>query len=298
MKIIKKRIRNADNYLAGINDGDQFYVAFTDATAVNLITSAGFPIPLAEGMSILPAIMGSISRYNANGKFTIHRDRVKETVTREAIIKDWRGNYHTVDIPYQRYPRTSVPAPESELFVAKAQNGELIITSDLLTKEAGSIEYVTHVINLFLELFRECDTLGADFIPVFNVSVTRLNWSLLPQGNYPWHVLSQNIQPLVGNLNPNRRRIIEQRLETISNYNPNFVAVGNAGFRGYVVFGFENRDFFILESIHPDNATYVFGTEWEALSVMTKEQIINQNLFRERIIHKQGWIINIGKLFR
>jgi len=48
MNIIKNRIRNADNYLAGINDGHQFYVALTDTMAVNSITRAGFPIPLAQ----------------------------------------------------------------------------------------------------------------------------------------------------------------------------------------------------------------------------------------------------------
>ncbi len=127
MKIIKRRIRSAENYLIGINDGEDFHVAFTDITAIDLIRNAGFPNPLIEGISILPAVRGPVSRFNANGRFIIHRDQPKQTVTREAVIKDWRGNYHTVDIPYQRYPRTPVPAPEEELFVVNAQNGELII---------------------------------------------------------------------------------------------------------------------------------------------------------------------------
>lgn len=30
MKIIKKRVRNIENYLVNIREGEEFYIAFTD----------------------------------------------------------------------------------------------------------------------------------------------------------------------------------------------------------------------------------------------------------------------------
>lgn len=297
MKITKQRIRNLGNHLVGINNNDDFYIALTDLSNTNRIQQVGFSNQLNIGEQILPSILGSKSRFNANGGFIIHRDQPKQTVYRQADIKDWRGNYHTVDIPYKRYPRTPIPAPELELTIVNGANNQKIIRSPQFTKGVTPENEMIHAINLFLELFSECDTLQTNLVPVFNVPVTRLNWDMLPPGNYPWNVLQNNVQRAIGNVRPNRRRIIERRLETISNHNPNFVAVGNAGFRGYIVFGFPNKNFFILESIHQGNATYVFGQNWQQLSRLSKEQILNQNLQQQRIIHSQGWANQVNNLF-
>ncbi|WP_323787898.1 hypothetical protein [Psychroserpens sp.] len=297
MKITKQRIRNLGNYLAGLNNNDDFYIALTDLSDTNRLQQVGFSPQINVGEQILPSILGSKSRFNANGGFIIHRDQPKQTVYRQADIKDWHGNYHTVDIPYKRYPRTSIPAPELELTVVNGGNNQKIIRSPQFTKGVTSDDEIIQAINLFLELFSECDTLHANLVPVFNVPVTILNWDMLPPGSYPWNILQNNVQRAIGNVQPNRRRIIERRLETISNHNPNFVAVGNAGFRGYIVFGFPNKNFFILESIHQGNATYVFGQNWQQLSQLTKEQILNQSLQQQRIIHRQGWINQINNLF-
>ncbi|MCB0747555.1 MAG: hypothetical protein KDC90_08830 [Ignavibacteriae bacterium] len=297
MKINKKRILNIGSYLAGINSNDDFYIALTDLTNINRITQIGFSNQLNIGEQILPSIVGSKSRFNANGGNTIHKNLPKETVYRQAEIQDWRGNYHTVDIPYQRYQRTPIPAPSMELTVVSGANNQKIIRSPRFIKDVTADSTIVHAINLFLELFSECDTLQANLLPAFNVPITRLNWELLPPGNYPWNVLRNNVQRAIGNVGVNRRRIIESRLETISNHNPDFVAVGNAGFRGYIVFGFPNKTFYILESIHQGNATYIFGQNWQQLSQLTKEQILNQNLHQQRIIHRDGWVIHINNLF-
>ncbi|WP_157812190.1 hypothetical protein [Polaribacter sp. ALD11] len=297
MKITKKRIRTLGNYLVGLNNNDDFYITLTNLNNTNRIQQIGFTNNINLGEQILPTIVGTKSRFNANGGFIIHRNQPKQTVYRQAEIKDWRGNYHTVDIPYKRYPRTPIPAPSIELTVVNGANNLKIIRSPLLTKGVSADNEIIHIINLFLELFGECDTFQANLVPVFNVPVTRLNWNMLPQGNYPWNILRNNVQRVIGNVGVNRRRIIERRLETISNHNPNFVAVGSAGFSGYIVFGFPNKNFFILESIHQGNATYVFGQNWQQLSHLTKEQILNQNLHQQRIIHIQGWNNNIDNLF-
>lgn len=297
MKITKRRIRTLKNYLIGIKEDEDFYIALTDLTLTKKICDAGFTTELNVGEQILPSIKGPKSRFNANGGYNINRKLPKETLYRQTEIKDWRGNYHTVSIPYKRYPRTIIEAPEVELLVVENDSGEKIIRSPKLNRKDNSEKEIIHVINLFLELFSECDTLQTSLLPIFNVSVTRLNWNLLPQGKYPWEKLKDNVTQIIGNVRPMKRRIIERRLETISENNPNFVAVGNAGFKGYVVFGFEDKDFYILESINQNHATYVFGENWEKLSQLSKGEILNNNLHEKRIIHTKDWIKIIKNLF-
>lgn len=297
MKIIRRRIKTVGNYLIGLNNNDTFYIALTNLIDINRIHRAGFTNQLNVGEQVLPSVIGRISNFNANGGNTIHKNMIKETVYRQADIIDWRGNYHTVDIPYKRYPRTPILAPEIELVVITGANNQKMIRSPLLTKGVTFDSTITHIINLFLELFGECDTVQSNLLPVFNVPITRLNWSLLPPGNYPWSILRNNVQQAIGNVGANRRHLIESRIELISNQNPNFVAVGNAGFRGYMVFGFQNKNFFILESLNRGNATYVFGQNWQQISQLTKEQILNQNLHLNRFVHSASWINQINELF-
>jgi hypothetical protein len=45
----------------------------------------------------------------------------------------------------------------------------------------------------------------------------------------------------------------------------------------------------VVESAHYGNATYIFGEDWARLSQMTKAEIIEGGLHRERIIHREGW---------
>lgn len=299
MKIEKRRIRTLGHYLAGIKDGESFFIAIPieDVRDVRQISKIGFTNHLNFGEQVLPRVVGTVSSYNANGSFLKHRNLPKETVIRQAEIKDWHGHYHLVDIPYQRYPRTKLAAPEIELTIVEGIAGGKLIRAPRLVKGQSQEALIIHVINLFLEFFGVCQTLRVDLIPVLNVPVTRLNWDLLPPGRYPWGELKRNVQSVIGREKESIRRVIERRLELISSHEPSFVAVGNAGFAGYIVFGFEGKPFYILESMHEGNATYVFGQNWQELSQMTKETILNEDLHLHRFIHRTGWGDAIDGLF-
>ena len=296
MRIAQKRIINPVNFLTDLQEGQSFYVTITDpASFQNRLQRIDFT-NISIGNQLLPTIIGPITRFNANGGILRRRDLPMETVYRELDVKDWHGNYHTVYVPYKRYVRSPIPAPSIELLVREGINNNPIITSPLLTKRPNSMSIIKHIINLFLEIFGECEILHENLIPTFNVPITRLNWKILPQGRYPWNVFKNNIQPIISNLRENRKRIINRRLEKITSFNPNFVAVGTAGFKGYMIFGFENKDFFILESIYTGNATYVLGENWEEISKLSKDEILNQDLHQERIIHYQNWESEIDRI--
>jgi hypothetical protein len=44
-----------------------------------------------------------------------------------------------------------------------------------------------------------------------------------------------------------------------------------------------------MENVLYGNATYIFENEWEQFSRMTKAEIINNNLQKERFVHRNGW---------
>jgi hypothetical protein len=75
------------------------------------------------------------------------------------------------------------------------------------------------------------------------------------------------------------------------------MAIGNGGFVGYVVFGFEDTGIYILESAYINNATYVFDEGWEAFSQLTKAKILTQGVHHARIIHNKHWYRSIKSLF-
>ena len=84
--------------------------------------------------------------------------------------------------------------------------------------------------------------------------------------------------------------------ESIYARNPDFVAYGRSGFRGYAVFGFTSRNLYILESAVPNNATYVLQNDWESISQLSKAEILSQELHRARIIHSTNWQKNFDEI--
>ena len=105
----------------------------------------------------------------------------------------------------------------------------------------------------------------------------------------PWQRLRTHVDPFVEREPPGNRPVIRARLQRINGYEPEFAAVGRAGFDGYVIFGFPEKNLYVLESVHPDNATYVFEQNWERLSQLSKAEILDRDLQKDRLIHREGW---------
>jgi hypothetical protein len=119
----------------------------------------------------------------------------------------------------------------------------------------------------------------------------------LPKGKYPWDISKSILSDVVNISSDWDKKVIEDRFKTISSYVPDFMAIGNGGFVGYVVFGFEDTGIYILESAYINNATYVFDEGWEAFSQLTKAKILTQGVHHARIIHNKHWYRSIKSLF-
>lgn len=299
MNIKKRRIRNLQPYLRLIPENEDFYIGLSNFNEnLERIQEIGFTDNLLVNEQILPKSIGPISEYNSEGKNNILKDQEKEQYVqiREWSWDDWGGNTHTkiVYIPRERYPREFLPPPSSELKITELENNKLLV-SECLNRNNGE-DKILHIINLFLEIFGECDILTNELIPPISQNTVRLNWKLLPPGEYPWERVRDEVTDIIERQPRGNQPVANYRLETITEHTPNFVAIGNGGFNDYLVFGFPEKDIFILESIRTGNATYVFDQNWEELSQLSKKEILDNELQQERIIHREDWENNINAL--
>lgn len=274
---------------------------------IALAIQCGFSNELREGEKVLPAKIGPISKKNAEGFDIIHRDQEKETCYRtiEWTWRQWIGRGETEevtdfrDVPYQRYPRTFIPPYSIELQILKKDNKKYIVSEKI---EYNHIihDYLKHGINLFLELFHQCYIVDNDFTNnELRTNIIKLNWKILPQGEYPWEIRYEQIKPFIEKASKRNQPIIEYRLKKINGYRPDFVAIGVNGFSGYMVYGFSSRSIYIFESTLINNATYVFDQRWKDISQLTKKDILTAELQKDRIIHRvDSWDMNIDQLFK
>jgi hypothetical protein len=308
MIIIGRRIRSLEKHFASVKKHAHIMIGITDLTRFkSKLHRIGFSTVVNAGEAILPPLdFGPVSSFNADGKHIIHRDRPKETCYRmiDWHWQEWRGRHDRVerskmvDVPYKRYPRTFIPPPSVELTIAVAATGDTILVTNPVAFTRANTEMILHRINLLLEIFGESSVLTDDLRHIFCGPLRRLNWHVLPPGKMPWKRLQTHVNPIISEAPVGNQAIISDRLETVNGHGPDFVAIGRAGFKGYVVFGFPKKDMYELESIYHGNATYVFNDNWEKLSQMTKAEILDQNLQRDRIIHRVSWYTKIGRLLR
>lgn len=303
MLIKKRRIRNLKANLPIGQQGDTIVFAIRDIDQfAGTLKQLGFTKDLDTGETVLPAPQGSISQYNAEGKYIKHKDQPKETAYRQAewTWTEWHGRDQVeqsdiVDVPYKRYPRTFLPPPSVELTIVVDRQGRRLVTSPPY-RYGEDDEGMVHTINLFLELFGQCHVLTSGLDEIIPANIRHLNWRILPPGRRPWDELRNQVEEIIKRQPRGNQPVIMKRIETINNYGPDFVAIGQAGFSGYLIFGFPTHTLYILESTQVNNATYVFAEDWEELSKKTKAEVLNHDLQEDRIIHQKEWFARMRNL--
>lgn len=300
MIINQKRIMNVSK-LKGLEPGKQIRVVIKNPE-LDKLKKIGFGDELAIGQCILPRIIGPSSRVNANGKYIINRDLKKEKCYRmiEWTYKQFAGRdeFNEVTdsacVPYFRYQRTIIP-PHALEFNIDEDKGVQILTSQEF-KFGIDDEKIIIAVNVLLECFGYCEVLSDDFSSAIKGDIIRLNWKILPKGKVTWETQRERIEPFLSKAKGNNRKVIDKRLETINSKSPDFTAIGEGGFSGYIVHGFSEKDFYVLESVEVNNATYVLSKNWEEISKMTKAEILKNELHEFRVIHSPGWYENIRRI--
>jgi hypothetical protein len=245
---------------------------------------------------MLPPIVGSVSKFNAEGKDI--PDKTKKKITkyhdRFWTRQQWAGRGKTketsgiVSIPYKTWQKDNIQAPSVEITISKKEDGLIYVTTPVVSSDNQEIS--KHTINLMLELFGYCDLLSEDGAPVVTTTRT-LNWQILPPGERPWNEQKKLLAPLFNQIKSNQiRPVIDERLEDINNLKPDFTALGSHGYQGYVVFGFKKKNIYVLESAIYGNAIYILNDDWKELSQRPKADILNSGRYVARITHKKDKI--------
>ncbi|WP_371375289.1 hypothetical protein [Sporomusa aerivorans] len=296
MIISGKRIQNVDKYLSEFQEGENFYVGLPDARIYyDELTKYSVLDDLSGTLSFLPRPLKRITDFNANGRWFPEKSLPMEdrTFESEYHIVDWHGTDHYGTRYYTRkcYQRRFITPPEIELTYS---NGLLI--SPLLVYSQDNKNLIKHIINMYLEMFGNCEILAENCTPRTRIRRERLSWTVLPTGEYPWETARSHLDNII-NFIPNKHKIIiTKRHEAITQNLPNFMAIGDQGFWGYVIYGFTTKGLFVFESNQPNNATYVFRGNWREASQLTKAEILCGQLHEARIIHNENWNLNINQI--
>lgn len=306
MLLKKKRIRSIKNNIPFLKQGQKLCVGINLSEGLDKkIKKIGFNGG-EIGISVLPSIFGPISSFNAEGKYIKNKKLPKETAYREVEWhwKQWRGKgeteeqSRTVYVPYERYQREFILPPSIELSILSKTDGTKIIASPIIEYSDKDEKALVHIINLVLEIFGECQIFSDNLEEIIKTPLVRLNWKILPKGKMPWGRLKEEVSPILRGAGSGKRAVVENRLEIVNSHGSTFCAIGEAGFLGYVVFGFPDKNLYLMESSFYGNATYVFGDNWEKLSQKTKGEILQESSQKDRIIHQKGWEEKIDELLR
>lgn len=291
-----KSIKNVEKYLKKLFEGERFYIAIRSVEAYSQeLLRYGLDVrTLNNGESFLPRPIKNSTKYNSNGRIVVDKSvKEKREIERKYHNIDWHGNHHYGTYYQTRlcYKRNIIKPLEIELTYL---NGDLL--SPIIENYKKNQDIIKHIINMFLEIFGQCELLTEDFNTREAPRVRRLAWTVLPKGEYPWNEAKEHLNVVLDSIPNKYKTIINRRHEIISNEVPDFMAIGDQGFYGYVIYGFTKKDLYIFESNQPDNATYIFKGNWEDASNLTKSEILNSNLCELRLIHNRNWPNEIHKL--
>lgn len=295
----KGRLRSVRRYLGVIGEGREFIVCHPIKGEQEWVRVINHHEDPKVGDHFLPRAVGPRSRRNAYGHDTPLRSEPKRE--REypyySTWKDFQGRpVSGMKLGRRKgFPKEHHDAPGERLSVAQFQDG-LFLCSRSLLNDGKTDESALLLVNVFLELFGECELRQDNGEPFELPLVHRLDWERIPKGEYSWKKVERSFQEITRDLTDNARAIASHRFRVINSFGPTSFDWGKGGFLGYSIFGFEELGLYVFESHLLDNATYVFEGDPEAVLRLTKSKILKQHLHVERFFHDHQWEQSI-KLF-
>lgn len=268
----------------------------------NKLLSLGFTKDLEIGETLLPPIVGTASRFNAEGKFIVDKSQPKDTIywdvdwTRDQWAGRNKTKQVTTTVTHSRkvWHKDLISPPSVQITISKKEDNLVYITSPLV--HFSDTNNAKHSINLMLDLFGYCDILSKNGIPIIK-NHRILNWQVLPPGKRPWKEQRKLLKPIFEKIkSKNKISVFDKRFENIYALDPDETSAGMNGYHGYIIFHFHEKNIHIVESVLYGNAMYIFDQDWEELSKKTKAEIINSKSHVERFTHKGRHVDIIKKI--
>lgn len=300
--IIKQTRINSCKYFAAAVPNSPIYLRVEDVRRFDSqLRAFGFESSDENGTSILPCSINRYAKKNAEPFYTIDKNLPLEEYTQTVYWTryEWagKGELNPVTdfsfITRKRYHRNYF-SPYSVYFTLVENEGKPYIVSDAIVYSAENHDKLLNTVNMLLRVFGECTVDFAE--EESKIKRVVVNWDILPKGEYPWSNVRDTLGKVAKGQSKTRTEMMLRNCESIYAKHPDFVAYGRSGFRGYAVFGFTDKNLYILESALPNNATYVLRDNWEAISQLSKAEILSQELHKARIIHSENWQKNFDEI--
>jgi hypothetical protein len=249
--------------------------------------------------SVLPnEEVGKYSSWNANGREIIRRDLPKETHYNTVETPNWGDEYngtHSVDLPYEKYPRDYIAAKESNISISCSNRDSatgpyqftFILQSVLRKGKQGFSEQLLADLNIMQENTGSCDIEEASITHENYVKSLYVAWEILPPGTK-----EEAINRLFKGRAPNKEEldVASDRYDFFKSLNAKNFIYGASGLRRY--FGALIReDLVVFENIEYGNAVYVLFDDWQTLSKKSRLEIMSgrHGAKYERVPHNIGW---------
>lgn len=295
MRIKRTRIRNPRKYLTEFKPNERLRVGIK-ITEENRekVENMGFDPRIIVGERIVPNADASKSSYeNSEGKCIIRKDLPMEIIGRymEWTLEDWGHNIHTgySYVPCKRYPREYLSPRALEFTIMEDKDKNKWIASDEMENTESNYEDIKLLINILLSIFGECETINANLEAPIKI-VKTVKWEILRPGKQTKEIIRKVIKE---NVSKSKESMYIRNMDKLIENSDENIAVGTQEFKGYIVF--VCGKYAILESLMPNNATYILDKEWEDISKLSKREVLDKNLHIDRIYHYENWEERIDK---
>lgn len=296
----KKYIKSLQLNFPELSDGKSYYFSVPLSTYIEKADVIGFTDEYNVGETVLPpSSSGRFSKFNIEGKYIKNKSRGKEF--HRYPVKWTRQQYNgrnqmeeVTDVVYrkiERWCRDFIEAPEIHLSIISDSNNTKYIVTELQQYIESNHENMLHSVNLMLEIFGECEIMDINFDLIIPQSYIYLNFEILPAGEHPFS--QQNLEYLQRNpkLSSTQKCYIEERGKFLNQFQSSTIYRGKNGLSGYYILEFHDRNLLIVENLYYGNATYIFENSYNELDFehLTKKEVLNNNMQKDRIIHDENW---------
>ena len=251
-----------------------------------------------EKSIIPPETSGKFSDRNINGYVIVRKDLPKQTLYNTIESPNWGDSYygtHTVNLPYQAYPRDFQAPGLSEIKVSTppqtaGQNQYVIIfevDQVLDTKSPSFKKDLLNAINILQENVGYCGVQKAGADTSDYLKSLTVSWEILPPGTKE-EVVARIFGKRIPT--PHEKATVEDRYTFLMNLKPKDLIIGLSGIQRY--FGALLKDnLVIFENIEYGNAIYVMFDEWKELSKRSRTELLSGRYGKnfERVVHSKGW---------
>ncbi len=259
------------------------------------LTEKGLELPASI---IPPENRGKYSNRNINGHEVVRRDLPKETHYNSIESPNWGDSYngtHTVDLPYEKYPRDFHPPRELEIsMICKDTKPGLAtyilafqVQEVLDKKDENFKDYLLEDLNLLQENVGACGVEAANTAIADYTKSLHVSWEILPPGT-----LDETIERIFRGKAPTEQQkdVTAERYNFFQTLKPKSLVFGQSGFRRY--FGALLEDnLVVFENVEYGNAVYVLFDNWEDLSKLSRLDLMSGKFGDsfERVVHTKGW---------